>query len=288
MSVHTRWHKFLEAYESQRIGAPTTEVAQDTLDAIKQSVVWTVDDPAVFILPVDLSTDKRDGLDYYLDEKEPEQYRLLADNKAIQLPFDQFVVEQHLSNSETHIVCVRKAGEKVETCAFRYFVNESSYFWECSTNGPHHISLHGGEILCGPSLIDHLVQDMGISRLQATSATNAGQALLKKLLLLMATKGMVQQRIDAPKALNDKRVKKGKPRIPNVIYMRPGHYYDRAGNRHDYDERKPVAIHWRRGHIRNVWCGTSDNRRREPRYIQPCLVNYDGGDVPEHKVRVLQ
>lgn len=113
---------------------------------------------------------------------------------------------------------------------------------------------------------------------------------IRKLCVLLHTKGMMQEQQPEPKFINKQREKKGKPLIPkNVIVIKPGHYYSRGGVKHVYDERKPVKIHWRRGHVRSVWCGTGEHRHTEQRYIKPCLVNYKGdGDVPSPQLRVVR
>lgn len=115
------------------------------------------------------------------------------------------------------------------------------------------------------------------------NATGCALNMVRTVFLQSMTKGMVQDRIEAPERLNRQRARKGKSPIPTVIRMRPGFYYNQEGEQCEYDERKPVRIHWRRGHVRHVWCGVGDERRREPRYISPCLVNYDGGATPDYK-----
>jgi hypothetical protein len=102
-------------------------------------------------------------------------------------------------------------------------------------------------------------------------------------MLLMSTKGVVQDRIDVPK-LNKQRAQQGKHAIPMHTYIRIGHVYQKDGTTREYDERKSPRPHWRRGHIRNVRVGPRSEGKTHPVYVQPMLVAYHpefGGNAPK-------
>lgn len=114
------------------------------------------------------------------------------------------------------------------------------------------------------------------------SAKNAGWAWFT-IMMLTGTKGVVQDLVSVPK-LNKQRTKSGKHPIPDHIFVRIGHVYQRDGSTKVYDERKSPVPHWRRGHTRRVRVGPGRSETRVV-YIAPMIVAWHPGDGPQPKVR---
>lgn len=108
-------------------------------------------------------------------------------------------------------------------------------------------------------------------------------------LLLLNTRGIISERVDTSK-LNKARAKGGKRNLPLNPYhvVRVGHVYDASGRAHDVKgSGRTMPVHWRAGHIRNVRYGPySEPAKHRPKWIEPCLVNYDEGDAPMPKKEV--
>jgi len=110
--------------------------------------------------------------------------------------------------------------------------------------------------------------------------------MLSALIVSLSTRGIVQEKIEAPKFTNEQRKKKGKPAIPGVTIIKIGHYYDKDGNKQEYTKSSP-RVHWRRGHMRGIRFGPGKQQIRQ-QYIFPCLVNYvEGDEKPAHNLRVV-
>ena len=105
----------------------------------------------------------------------------------------------------------------------------------------------------------------------------------------MHTRGVRKDAIPAPEKLNKARAARGLGPIREHTVIRIGHVYDREGRAHAYSEgsRSPMRVHWRRAHTRRQHYGA---RREHVKtvLIQACLVNYEGGDVPEFKAKVTR
>ena len=107
--------------------------------------------------------------------------------------------------------------------------------------------------------------------------------ILSVLILLLNTRGVKKDVIEPSSKLNKIRVKSGKPSIPTQTVLRIGSYYDRGGSAHTVDadgngkDRKPVRVHWRKGHIRSQRYGAGLQKVKEV-FIEPCLVNWSGDD----------
>jgi hypothetical protein len=277
---HTKWHRFLEcvsgyAEMKDSFAATGGRLVVETIDAVEKLGYANTSIP-IFKISKDTLVDIR--------RSDFESFSSSID--SLPWPFERFIIETEDRHGSIFMDVMKRSGKGLDFVVFVYgnalSSDQQSVAMLCGLSDD---SCEMGEhVRRGPADIARS------SSLQecATDAIDVASFAFMSLMMEIATKGMIQKRIEGPKSLNDKRVRKGKPRIPDVIYMRPGYYYDRSGARHECDERKPVRIHWRRGHTRNVWCGVGDGRHLEPRYIAPCLVNYEGGDVPEHKVRVLQ
>lgn len=115
----------------------------------------------------------------------------------------------------------------------------------------------------------------------------AADTALSALTLLLNTRG-IHKEVITPTRLNKKRQGSGKVAIPSHTFIRLGHVYDRSGLqiKLDPNSRKPVRVHWRRGHTKQVVYGQG-RKLRKLQYIEPCLVNYsEGGDKPVPSVKV--
>lgn len=272
---HTRWHKFVEVTERIAAMPDFDETGPQKHLKSWQNKARNIGTELRAEIPIFRYTPERDGqgLIYSCPD---EIFAMPTELNPV--PFERFIVETWTDLGETIFATVVSNGSKIGVVGFILNGSQTVTCLIGSTVGE--IDWNAEAVswtVQVPELVDYCSETFGCA-----------MNMVRSTILQCATKGIVQERIEAPKSLNKQRVRKGRAPIPTVIYMRPGHYYDRDGKQHNYDARKPVAIHWRRGHIRNVWCGTGDERRREPRYISPCLVNYDGGDTPEHKVRVLR
>lgn len=97
---------------------------------------------------------------------------------------------------------------------------------------------------------------------------------------LLRTRGVVQERIEAPAKLNKKRAESGKAPIRDHTVIRIGHTYNREGEKVDYKSTgRHMPVHWRAGHIRNQRFGPGLSKSYEV-FIEPMLVNYSDGDAP--------
>lgn len=111
--------------------------------------------------------------------------------------------------------------------------------------------------------------------------------IIGELVVKLSTRGMERDVEIAPEKLNKKRIRNGKTPISDTIYIRPKHYYTFSGEKISIDEKNPVRVHWRRGHIRGVRYGQGRSLIKQ-KYIAPCLVNFiEGDELPAHKTRVL-
>lgn len=255
---YTKWHKFMEFVENNM--SPTYYERQpisykhftENMNELKKI------GPIIPIFQITVpESDADKNLDYI-----PDEFTLMMSKlKRIPRPFDDFVIEMKLENDDEYpmVLFVKY-----------HFMNETKF--ECE----RYVYIDGFAYHRPSKDADDL--DMW-------SACYG----LSKLCVQLSTKGFEQSVIEPPSKLNDNRVKKGKPPIPPFTVIKIGHYYNSSGERQEYDERNPVKVHWRRGHIRGVWCGVGDERHLEDRYINPCLVNYQAGDEPpEQQLRVLQ
>lgn len=292
MNSHTMWHKMVERLDADRIDPSHPQ--SDSIKEIMRSdeMLAIVTDPSI---PVIRMPDVVDGFEEREAKRIFDEFVTLSDHlgDALALPFDNFVVEHRSNESNGNdgdigFIHFRHHKKGLLSATSFFMVDD---FAVChSVNRPvvmrqknlgHASDVDFGRHLEGP---DFNYPSGGSF---ANVLTLIITLQVCRMLLLLNTRGIQQSTIEPPKFTNRQRAKKGKPLIPRVVHIYASCYYDRNGEQHSYDERKPVAIHWRRGHVRHVWCGTGDERRREPRYISPCLVNYDGGEKPEHKVRVL-
>jgi len=109
------------------------------------------------------------------------------------------------------------------------------------------------------------------------------------IIALLRTRGVVQDRIEAPAKLNKSRAAAGKTLIRDHTVLRIGHVYDRAGNQVAYNPTgRTMPVHWRAGHVRNQRFGPQLSKSYEV-FIDPMLVNYVEGDtvpVPVKEVTV--
>lgn len=106
------------------------------------------------------------------------------------------------------------------------------------------------------------------------------------LTMLIKTKGIVQDVTPAPKFRNKKLIAKGQTPVPAITRIRVGQVYDRSGTIISGD-KMPTRVHWRRGHLRRVATGVG-RVNREWRWIEPCMVNYIGGDEPTYTAEILE
>lgn len=268
----TSWHKFVERYDAEYFRG----VTEDRL------IELLTDDTPVFRM--DQLELEGDGLSRGFD-----QYRELRDFIGdTPLPFDKFIIETtfHTARYEVvNFIIVEKdeseIGYTTNSLCYVPCIKHSNFFYIYDGNTEPVISEWGREphFYTDDETLPTWLRQMAISRVA-----------VEQLIVALRTKGIVADKVAAPGFTNSVRAKKGKPRIPDVTVIRIGHYYNKSGEKIMFDTRQPVKVHWRRGHIRNVWCGVGDHRRREPRWIEACLVNYDEAvdPLPPQQIRVLQ
>lgn len=122
------------------------------------------------------------------------------------------------------------------------------------------------------------------------SDVRTADTALSAIVLLMNTRG-VEKVVVEPTRLNRSRERSGKTPVPRHTVIRIGHVYAKDGTSQRVDPetgklgRKPVRVHWRKGHTRNVRVGKGRVDTRLV-YVDPVLVNYVGGDEPTYSARV--
>lgn len=104
------------------------------------------------------------------------------------------------------------------------------------------------------------------------------------LIVLMHTRGIKQEKITVDAKLNKARAKNDKPLIQDHTVIRIGHFYNRDGERVEYNSNtgRTMPVHWRQGHWRQQRWGTGLDKVR-PVFIKPMLINYVEGEEPKHK-----
>lgn len=285
---HTKWHKCVDAMReivslkpylrSNHRGTEAVRRTQEFAELIlKREEI--LEAPVFVTRPIHI--DKSGGM-FFANPSDHDDYESMVDaTEMLPWPFDRFILEITYDQDSSQFLIVEKVGDAhLSLACVYYFAPGKHAVYIGATGEPCSVHLNRPVKMHYNKGFQAITDDPEASVKDEFSASLNS---LRRLFLQLATKGVVQDRIEAPERLNKQRMKKSKSAIPTVIRLRPGHYYDQDGERCEYDERKPVRIHWRRGHVRHVWCGVGDERRREPRYISPCLVNYDGGATPDYK-----
>lgn len=99
------------------------------------------------------------------------------------------------------------------------------------------------------------------------------------LLAILNCENAPVERIPAPAKLNKKRMKTGKPMIPEYRTLHiSGHVSRPKGD--SVGSHASPCTHWRRGHIRNQKTAKGYVRR----WIKPTIVNPEGGAAPKPEV----
>lgn len=123
-------------------------------------------------------------------------------------------------------------------------------------------------------------------------------------LLLLNTRGIEKEVVEAPVKLNKARARTNRPPIPKHTVIRVGHLYNRSGARVSYTPggRGHQAMHWRPGYTGARWITKKHEQFDEALandegkhtilvYVEPYLVNYDplvgpeGAPIPEVVVK---
>jgi hypothetical protein len=119
-------------------------------------------------------------------------------------------------------------------------------------------------------------EDLRQANLDETMWTTS--CALTAAIALLRTKGVVQDKIEAPAKLNKSRIASGKAPIRDHTVIRIGHTYDRAGNAVAYNSSgRTMPVHWRAGHIRNQRFGPGLSKSYQV-FIEPMLINYTEDD----------
>ncbi len=134
-----------------------------------------------------------------------------------------------------------------------------------------------------PFIKSHLMpSDMRQALLNANcgGSMHSASCAITAMVALLRTKGVVQDKIEAPAKLNKNRAASGKPLIRDHTVIRIGHLYDRQGNQVAYNSTgKKMSVHWRAGHIRNQRFGPKLSKSYDV-FIEPMLINYEDGAPP--------
>lgn len=128
------------------------------------------------------------------------------------------------------------------------------------------------------------------------------QTGLMAVLLLLNTRGIAKEAVQAPRALNNTRAKRNRPAIPGHTVVRLGHAYTRSGGTVSASEhaRRKQPLGWRAGYTAARWITKRHEKWDETQaddegkhtilvYVEPYLVNYDPTvdelpDIPERRV----
>lgn len=273
---YTKWHKMMEAW--QHLSKHRDEISesskysQDFYHREKRALNRIAKEVPFFVLP------EIDNAKYgdFTDEYD----RLVDAVGEIPTPFDEFVIEEDAVSGDLRWIM--------------HYTKPLDGRWRCDVFTLTYDQ--SDRRICVPMVIGLNVDvmsgmgwghdDIRSSDVYDTGVNSALDAF-ERLLVMLYTKGIEQEQHCGPKF---KGIGKNKPSVPaNVTVIKIGHYYAKDGSKHTFDARKPVRIHWRRGHTRRVWCGTGEGRHTEERYIPPCLVNYQPGDeTPRQQVRVIE
>jgi hypothetical protein len=145
------------------------------------------------------------------------------------------------------------------------------------------------QVMFGPqvreSLIDKELEKQVSSSYGISHAFSPLNEALCAMILLLHTKGVVQDRIEVPPKLNKSRVESGKIKIQDHVLVRIGHVYSRSGEKIEYNKSgRTMPVHWRAGHYRNQRFGTKLSKSYEL-WIEPMLINYVEGDAPTPKTK---
>lgn len=282
---YTKWHKFLEGIDATlRVGAISGILPDpDGMLAFSKSVFSVMKQqarnvPQIFVCDELFKYEQRSDI--------ITQFKMIVEQIGkIPAPFDNFIVEGWSDEIGRIFLeyTMSKGGRGITANCYSLVDNEAYCFFLGliitldDENSPP-------RSYYSPSLTGFSPQQ------HMEGHTDIAMWALAQLIVALTTRGMETKSVPASVALNTKRERAGKPCVPDVSIIRIGHYYNQSGDRCEYDDRKPVRIHWRRGHMRGVWCGRGDERHLEQRYISPCLVNFKQGDdidivIPQ--VRVL-
>lgn len=278
----TQWHTFVE---NARVVINALDVVPDSDEfknplmnrsavVFKENIekIENIAKLPFFILP-DLELTPETYVDVH------NSFQTIIQHVGLNLPFSSMVIETEIyknirgffildeDNDYIHFTLVSLNGRKLPLCAFIGFRMQKdknlppvAYDYE--------------------AVADAYKDEVAVEAICRLS--------LGRLIVLLNTRGIEQERVEAAPALNRSRYRKDKPLIPGVTVIKIGHYYDRDGTKHEFGRNSP-RVHWRRGHTRGVWVGPRGDQRLEQRYIFPCLVNYEPGtEQPPQQLRVLQ
>lgn len=118
-------------------------------------------------------------------------------------------------------------------------------------------------------------------------AMSPAVSALSILMILLHTKGVVQDQVVVSPKLNKSRAASGKPHIQDHTVIRIGHVYSRSGQTVSTPSGRPYhgQVYWVPGHIRGVRYGPKRSRIYDL-FIEPFLVNYrDGDEAPIPKTK---
>lgn len=110
---------------------------------------------------------------------------------------------------------------------------------------------------------------------------------LSAIIVLLRTRGVVQDKIEVSPKLNKARQSSGKSIILDHTVIRVGYTYSRDGTRVEYNKTgRRMPVHWRAGHWRHQAHGPSRSLRKDI-FIEPMLINYVEGDTPVPKPKEI-
>lgn len=270
--IYTKWHKVVEKWGRVSVRAPAAEArAPDTSMEGYVAHMKKCEEAPKFYVDPELMEVWQTGVDSI------EALNLAG---VLRLPYPVVMIEfEVILHSIRHFVLLEEVED--EEYPFRALLmtlrDDRAVFSACHAS----INIAGRQWNLRAGTPSYLV-DNALSRSLANDALDVDGGIccigLEMALVLMHTRGIEREKIE-PTRLNKARLRSGKASIPAVTTLRIGHYYDSSGKVHQHDARKPVKVHWRRGHVRNVAVGKG-RTGREPRYIPPTLVNYRPGDAP--------
>lgn len=234
-------------------------------------------------LPVFLLTDSIvDNVDEV--ENLADTFNLILENDNIFLPFEKFIIQENMSDHKDYQVCnfyiidttLNNDPKDVVSSVIQYSKKTDSYL--VIYTGLRLKWIENGEVLTS---LPQYIHEKYKTKLE--EVVSPFRRVVAQLVVSTSTRGMSMITEKAPEKLNKKRIKNGKTPISDTIYIRASHYYDKDGKEHIIDEKSPVRIHWRRGHIRGVRHGIRRSEIKQV-YIQPCLVNFKSdNEVPDYK-----
>lgn len=315
----TRWHRVQEAVALGNVFMSTAKSEAEHLEELKPGVL----NKTAFVAALDLFNSapkfyyEADCMAALYDRPDQVHRSLaaMADVGVARLPFPYLLAEYDWGGPT--LVCFSES-KKDKDCPFR-------------STAMQLMNVHGQDAVCLSPLTFYTspvyTEDDGINHGMRWKVFLAGwcngtpeakryadqtvdywkpmvEPGLIATMLLLNTRGLVKEVVEAPEPLNRSRAKKNRPPIPTHTVIRIGHYYNRVGTRVEHRQGTGIKqpLHLRAGYTAARWItrrhpdwkaelANDEGRHTILVMVDPYIVNYDPAhpeevpEIPERRIK---